>query len=70
MINWPENKTTTMMTTLIIPQPTTDPDPGQCHAPHILLGTQLSQAAVFKSRKIDLKKNCRHSINFKLLRQT
>jgi len=27
-----------MMTTLLIPESTPDPDPGQCHAPHILPG--------------------------------
>jgi len=38
MINLTENKITTMITTLIIPEPTTDPDRGQCHAPRILPG--------------------------------
>jgi len=56
MINWTENKTTMMMTTLIIPEPTIDSDPGQCHAPHNLPGAKLSQAAESKGSKMNLKK--------------
>ena len=62
MINWTENKTTMMMTPLIIPEPTIDPDPGQCLAPHILPGAE-------KKKKRRKKDGYLCSINFKLLRQ-
>jgi len=68
MINWTENKTTMTMTPLIIPEPTTDSDHGQCLAPHILPGTQLSQASESKGSKMNVRGgDYLHSINFKLL---